>query len=287
MTLALRRFTTPEEFAEAAMLFLLQHEAEHCLPIGLVAQTMEHPDRWAGPVAFASVERDGVPVVASIRTPPHNPIVSRVVDADAIPLLVGLYLDEPDIPGVLAPVEAGSLFAEEWARRTGDAVALAMSERIYMVERVQPVLGVPGQLRRATEADRALLIAWVEAFAAEVFGERLVREPVGPAVDARLASAQGGFALWEDGDPPRPVCLIGYGGPTPDGIRIGPVYTPPEHRRRGYASAATATLSQQLLDEGRRFCVLFTDLDNPTSNHIYREIGYEPVADVAIYRFTR
>jgi predicted GNAT family acetyltransferase len=40
-----------------------------------------------------------------------------------------------------------------------------------------------------------------------------------------------------------------------------------------------------MLAEGRRFCFLFTDLGNPTSNHIYQEIGYRPVADVDVYRF--
>lgn len=287
MTLALRRFATAEEFAEAAMLFLLEHEAEHCLPIGLVAQLIENSARWDGPVVFASVERDGVPVAVTVRTPPYNPVLSRITDPDAIPLLVERYLDEPAVQGVMAPVEAGALFAEEWARRTGDAVAVAMPERIYAVERVRPPTGVPGTLRRATHADRDLLIAWFDAFVDEVFGERLAREPAEPAVDARLASEQGGFVFWEDGDPPEPVCLVGFTGPTPNGIRIGPVYTPPQHRRRGYAGAATAVVSQQLIDEGRRFCVLFTDLDNPTSNHIYQEIGYEPVADIALYRFTR
>jgi predicted GNAT family acetyltransferase len=83
----------------------------------------------------------------------------------------------------------------------------------------------------------------------------------------------------------RPVSLAGYGGPTRHGIRIGPVYTPPAERRRGYASACVAALSQQLLDRGRRFCFLFTDLANPTSNHIYQQIGYRPVSDVDEYRF--
>jgi hypothetical protein len=66
----------------------------------------------------------------------------------------------------------------------------------------------------------------------------------------------------------------------PNGIRIGPVYTPPELRRRGYASAVTAATSQAELDKGRRFIFLFTDLANPTANKIYQAIGYEPVIDV-------
>ena len=71
--------------------------------------------------------------------------------------------------------------------------------------------------------------------------------------------------------------MSGFGGPTPSGIRIGPVYTPPELRRRGYASALVAALTASLLESGRRLCFLFTDLANPTSNSIYQQVGYRPV----------
>ena len=89
--------------------------------------------------------------------------------------------------------------------------------------------------------------------------------------------------IWEaDG---KPVSMAGYSGPTPNGIRIGAVYTPKDQRRKGYASACTAGLSQHLLDLGFQFCFLFTDLLNPTSNHIYQQIGFEPVSDVDQYSF--
>lgn len=81
------------------------------------------------------------------------------------------------------------------------------------------------------------------------------------------------------------VAMAGHSGPTPHGMRVGPVYTPQDLRGRGYASALVAALSQMLLDGGRQFCFLFTDLANPTSNHIYQTIGYEPVTDVDNYRF--
>jgi predicted GNAT family acetyltransferase len=79
--------------------------------------------------------------------------------------------------------------------------------------------------------------------------------------------------------------MAGHTGPTPNGIRVISVYTPPHLRGRGYASACVAALSQRLLDQGRKFCFLFTDLANPTSNHIYQEIGYEPVRDIDQWRF--
>lgn len=83
-----------------------------------------------------------------------------------------------------------------------------------------------------------------------------------------------------------PVAMAGVSGRTPSGARVGAVYTPPDRRRRGYASALVATLSQAQLDAGARFCFLFTDLANPTSNKIYQDIGYEPVCDVDEYRFS-
>jgi predicted GNAT family acetyltransferase len=96
------------------------------------------------------------------------------------------------------------------------------------------------------------------------------------------AKSRGRF-LWFDGD--QPVSMVGYVSPTLNGMRIGPVYTPPALRGRGYGSACTAGVSQWLLDQGRRFLVLYTDLSNPTSNHIYQNIGYGPVRDVDVYEF--
>ena len=79
--------------------------------------------------------------------------------------------------------------------------------------------------------------------------------------------------------------MTGFSGPTPNGIRIGAVFTPPDLRRRGYASACVAAVSQSVLDAGRKFCFLYADIANPTSNHIYQEIGYQPVCDGEVLRF--
>jgi predicted GNAT family acetyltransferase len=101
-------------------------------------------------------------------------------------------------------------------------------------------------------------------------------------IDYRLHSDVSGLYVWDDN---RIVSYAGFGGPTPHGIRIGPVYTPPEYRQHGYASACVAGMSQLILKAGRQFCFLFTDLRNPTSNHIYQVIGYQPVCDFTEYVF--
>jgi len=130
-------------------------------------------------------------------------------------------------------------------------------------------------------ADRELLIDWADAFNDEVRAGA-PHGDTAKGVDARLASATAGFMVWEDG---QPVSMAGWGGATPNGVRVGPVYTPPELRRRGYASAVTAAASESQLAAGRRFCFLYTDLANPTSNRIYMDIGYEPVCDAIDYSF--
>ena len=82
-----------------------------------------------------------------------------------------------------------------------------------------------------------------------------------------------------------PVSIASCGNPTDNAMQIGTVYTPPALRGKGYASAVTASLSERLLEQGYSFCCLYTDLANPTSNKIYRQIGYEPVSDSRRYSF--
>ena len=156
-----------------------------------------------------------------------------------------------------------------------------MAERIYQLTRVTHPAGVAGAARRAAASDRELLIEWFNAFELEAFGRPGVDVP--DRVDNYFGMSTRGVFLWEDG---QPVSTAGFGGVTPHGARIGPVYTPPEQRGHGYASALTAWVSQHLLDGGRQFCCLYTDQGNPTSNHIYQTIGYSPICDVADYRFT-
>jgi predicted GNAT family acetyltransferase len=63
------------------------------------------------------------------------------------------------------------------------------------------------------------------------------------------------------------------------------VYTPPTWRRRGYAGACVSALSAHLLATEAQMCVLYAQLANPTSNGIYRSIGYRPVIEILLYRF--
>jgi predicted GNAT family acetyltransferase len=131
-------------------------------------------------------------------------------------------------------------------------------------------------LRAATERDLPIIIAWLTAFIAEA----LPGDPVDPETLAAKAIAARNLFVW---DVEEPVSMAGWSGKTPRGVRVIFVYSPPECRGRGYATACVSALTRQLLDEGRAFCCLYADRSNPTSTSIYQKIGYRPVADSSDY----
>lgn len=282
------RCGTATELLDAAGGFLVEREAEHNLPLGILATLRDEPDIYPAPPYLATVMDAGQVALVAVRTPPHGLVLSepgvaveRLGEAAAI-LVADLAAVAPDLPSVLGPAASVGPFAGRWALATGHRAALQVAERIYRLSRVVPAPGVPGAWRLAGEGDHGRLLEWARAFQDEAL-------PVSPIVGLeamveRWARRQGRLAyLWEVED--RAVSLVVAGARTPNGRRIGPVYTPPEARGHGYGTALTAAASQDQLDRGHAFCFLFADLANPTSNAIYRRIGYEPVTDVDQVRF--
>jgi uncharacterized protein len=272
-----------DAFVARAGELLAAREAEHCLILGIADSLRMGALSPPEPPLFAVVaEADDRRVrAAALRTAPHNLVVSMVDDVDAVDALATALAGEA-LPGVSGPTDAAARFAEAWTTATGRRARRTMAERIFRLSMVREPRPAPGRMRLAEPADRDLLLAWLEAFTLEALG---VVEPAAEGVDRWMAGGAGAKALylWQDGD--VPVSLCGAGGRTPHGIRIGPVYTPPAQRGRGYASNLVAHASQAQLDAGRRFVFLFTDLANPTSNKIYQDIGYEPVADWDMFAF--
>jgi uncharacterized protein len=276
----LKVFRDPASFQRAAHEFLAAREAENNLLIGMNATLIERPDAYGESEPYLALVRDGAGDVAlaALRTPPHNLVVSAATDPSALSALVtDVKSRSPSLPGVLGPMDTARAFAAVWRRVTGEGAVSERAERIYQLTAVIPPRPAPGGMVKATEGDRALLVDWLDRFNVEAHGHS---DPSRAArgVHTRLTSSVGGLYLWMDDEP---VCFAGAAGPTPTGIRVGPVYTPPERRRRGYASSCVAALSQVQLDAGRQRCFLFTDLANPTSNAIYQAIGYRPVCDMA------
>ncbi len=261
--------------------FLLHDEARHNLIFGVAGTVHAAPDRYRDKRFWVAVDGDEV-VAAAMRTPPYNLILARPRDDRALEALAAGI--EDDLPGVTGARPEAETFAAIWAAAHGVEPRTMRGMGIYALERVQPVRPAPGASRAAVRDDEPLLLEWMDAFGAEVLDENDPGRTEARAMVAhRLGGGDGGFLLWEDGG--EAVSVSGWGGPTPSGIRIGPVYTPPERRGRGYATALVAELSQTLLDRGRQFCFLYTDLANPTSNAIYERIGYVKVCESSMVAF--
>jgi GNAT superfamily N-acetyltransferase len=191
-----------------------------------------------------------------------------------------------ELAGAHGPRAVVARFARRWTELTGATASVLMEQRIYAASTVTPPAGVPGAPRAVSAggADRALVVEWLDAFNAEALPEGAPRVDSHEWLTRRLSDPDGELLLWEvDG---TPVSLAGSGQATPTGLRVGPVYTPPEHRRCGYGAAVTAAVTSHALAAGRAFCFLFTDLANPTSNAIYQRIGYRPVSDVEQWAFS-
>jgi uncharacterized protein len=280
----LRRCGSVEEFLGVAGAFLAAREAQHNLLLGLCSRLRHDPRAYGSPPYLAVVEEgDGVIVAAAMRTAPFNLILSEMDDLAAIePIARDAWDLFGTLPGALGPTAVVGAFADTWERLTLQRARPAMAQRIYRASSASVPRGVPGHMRSMTPPDRELVLGWLGAFTAEALPASFHREEPEAVLDGRFAEPDSGLHLWDDGGA---VSLAGYSGPTPSGIRVGPVYTPPELRHRGYAGALVAHMTRQLLDGGRKFCFLFTDLSNPTSNSIYIRIGYQPVTDVDQYAF--
>lgn len=279
----LEPFSNAQAFYMHVRDFLLEHEAHHNLLLGILSFLLANYGSDSDAYLVA-LEHEGALQGIALRTPPHNLVLSRMKNTAGVSHLVQA-LSTTALPGVLGPADTALAFAQQWQKITGQPYQLKMAQRIYQLEHVTPPPSVEGELRPGTPEDRPLLKAWFAAFEQETGIGTGDPQKAENLVNTFLSSSTRDIYLWHVAG--TPVAMAGYSGPTPNGIRVNAVYTPPEYRKRGYASACVAALSQRLLDSGRRYCFLFTDLSNPTSNHIYQTIGYEPVCDVDEYIFTR
>lgn len=279
-------FTSAGPWLQRALPALLQDEARNGLLLGVVQRLRSDANSYGDePPLLALVEGGQRLCAAAAMTPPHRLLLwceptgsYAALDAFADDLRArGVAL-----PGVVGPVPVASAFGQRWRARTGQALVPRMRMKVYQLRRVRYSGQAPGAPRPAAAGDLDLLIDWTVAFCHDA--------RVTPVPDAERARrdvgakiAAGDLLLWEDGG--SPVSMAARTRATPTGICVSYVYTPAAQRRRGYATACVAALSQRELARGRRFVTLFADLANATSNAIYRRIGFEPLGDFGEFDF--
>jgi predicted GNAT family acetyltransferase len=229
----------------------------------------QEPDSDANLWATITDDQDRVVGVA-MQTPPHHVFVSRMPSEAAAALAHALADIRRAVPGVNGALEATRPFAATWLAATGQDSSLVTATRLYRLGVLRSPANVPGRGLIATTPHQVdQMAAWMAAFHDEAQAEA-------PVLDwhtvAQRRVAAGQVHLWQDAE--AVVSLAGVSAPASGVARVGPVYTPPAWRRRGYGTAVTAHATASALAAGAEHVVLYTDLANLTSNAIYQKIGF-------------
>ncbi len=265
---------------------LEEAEARNNLILGLAGTLADHPGTYEA-FRLWSVGEGGRPLGAALMTsPPDKPVLADAASPAVVAALASAIAEDlGTIGAAIGNRPTIDWFVDAWCAQTGAQAVPIGSQGVFSLDAVQDVPRPYGRSRVAVTTDEDLLVSWLAAFLAESLPEddadmawwrRLVA--------SRLAGGPSlGFMVWEVAG--RVVSMSSHGAPTRHGTRISFVYTPPQHRGLGYATALVADQSSMLLSSGYRFCFLNTDLANPTSNAIYRRIGYRQVAESADYHF--
>lgn len=235
---------------------------------------------------WAVARQDGAPVGAAICTPPRPVLLTGMPAAVAAELAARLAAETFATSGITGPPAEAEAFAGAWTAATGTKVGARNALGLYRADAVAAPPGVSGSVRAAGEDDVALLTAWVAAFVTELDRTNLDAKESPPEPEGLLRSRMAGdrLRLWVvDG---RPVAMASTSPPVDGVSRVSLVYTPPEDRRHGYAGAVTAAVTAQELASGAVACMLYTERANPTSNAVYRRIGYVDLGDHLELAFT-
>jgi GNAT superfamily N-acetyltransferase len=270
-------------FHDAVINHLLQSEAECCVQIGLIRRMEREgyspisPDELDRPLLWTIQDGPKIELVA-IQTLKQRMLVSRASQAAMTCLadeLASRRWSGTSLIGVSPSIdELAARYAEVSQRRRRLAVRL----RVFQLDRLVWPNSASGAMQLCQSEHREVLARFVAGFEADT-GESSVEDAHSKA--DRLIADRRVF-IWVDAEP---VAMAAYSGETPNGVRVNWVYTRPEFRGKGYASNLVAYLSHHLLDEGRKYCFLFTDQANPTSNSIYQKLGYRPVSDSERWEF--
>ncbi len=280
-----QQFADPGAYLNATRRAYLRREAELSLPYGIVLRAIKQPPPESGEgYFFGLAAQEGRPVLGFCQTPGRNLLLSQFrtnlkIDLeDTVRCLASLGIQPPGIGGAAPLVDQ---FALLWGNTSGERIRLHRRERIYRLTEVVPPPATPGFLRPAEEVDWPVILEWGKAFSQEALGQ-----PADETFEEWLRgrAAQKDIFVWVNR---FIVSMCMRTRPTDHGISVSLVYTPPENRRKGYASVMVAALSLRLIRSGYQFVSLFTDLSNPISNHIYQSIGFHPVGDWTEYQIER
>jgi predicted GNAT family acetyltransferase len=230
-------------------------------------------DNWF----MATVKNDADVILTALMTPPHNLTLyetNNVPNDEALRVLVERIAGDTAVPGVMSESGLALRFAKIYNGATKNDFKVTENQRIYALTEVnEAYLRGSYVFRPADDRDMSFLPYWCNGFHNDCYQEKdNLQTSFGIA--EHYLSGKRLYILEDNG---VAVSMAGNHRNMRNAGGVGPVYTPPYFRNRGYASACVARLSKQILESGKKYCVLYTNLANPVSNSIYQKIGYNAV----------
>jgi len=285
-----KRFFDTKEFCDSTYSILLQHEAQNTLPLGNIILGNQGGEEtgWKNIKNWymATVSDNfGKILLVAIMTPPFNITMyetNNIRNDEALNCLCdNLIKENIHVPGVTSENNLANRFAKLYTEKKNMEYSVHKNMRIYVVDQVNKESLLVGRLRKAEMKDLYYLPYWHNAFYDEC---DLIKQNLYDAYVSRegAINQEVQFVLEDEG---MPVSIASTSRKVVTGRSVGMVYTPPYFRNRGYASSCVAQVSQKVLDMGYKYVSLFTDLSNPTSNSIYKKIGYKPICDYQEIQF--
>lgn len=281
--LLLTYHTLPAAFCELVVPSLEQSEEKYALPLGLCMRILPARQADQHKLLLASVSTpEGELRASALRSAPHYLLVqSEPLCELALELLAKSLAGRGVVlPGVTGVSETSDTFARCWEARTGAAAKLETRQRAYALREVNPVRKPVGTKQQALPEHAPLILEWINAMSVETASGN---QAAWTLENVSACIQDGVFYLWCAGG--EPAAMAFYNRPTRRSVAISGVYTAPEKRGQGFATALVAGMCAQALADGRELVTLFTDVENPVSNAVYQHVGFYPVCDYHQYRF--
>ncbi|PPA70927.1 GNAT family N-acetyltransferase [Jeotgalibacillus proteolyticus] len=276
--LTLQRYKELSVFKNEVVSFLENHEVENNLCLGILESLTPGVDE---PILMAAVKKHGRLAVVLLQTIPEQVILSKSEGLDDRDYTkIAQLMDGLDIPGFVGEKNLSMSIMKYIGNKQGKDYRVQMNQRIYKLDKVKKDPGTDGSLRVLTSEDLNIVEEWVYNFHIDCnmpIKKETVKEKT------LMILEKGRFHGWESGG--KLVSVANIARPTKTNCTVTLVYTPKELRGNGYASSCVSALTKKMLNEGFQTASLYTDLDNPTSNKIYMEIGYEPIMDSIAVHF--
>jgi uncharacterized protein len=272
------RHASAESFLRAAGPLLMMAEAENNLIIGVAQGLARKPSVAVNPY-LATVDDGTRTLACAVHIAPFKLLLTRADREPVIALARDAYDAVPELEGISGPDRSAADFAGEWKRLSGSPPQIGMRLRIHETRDVADLPMPAGRLRQAQPSDLDELTVWTRAFVKEAG----IAEDVDASAVVNGGITNGRLHVWDTG---RPASMAAWSGKTPSGVRLHFIYTPPDLRRSGYATACVSALTLEQLRSGSAFCWIYTALSGSAPPNFLRRIGYRPVVDVTELSFS-